>query len=50
MTHALLNLNQSLKPELKPVGLDQLLKGTERILRRVLQPLPESSASIRWYR
>src|SRR5882672_6843941 len=36
MTHALLNLNQSLKPELKPVGLDQLLKGTERILRRVL--------------
>src|SRR5579863_2627422 len=27
MTHALLNLNQSLKPELKPVGLDQLLKG-----------------------
>jgi two-component system cell cycle sensor histidine kinase/response regulator CckA len=36
MTHALLNLNQSLKPELKPIGLDQLLKGTERILRRVL--------------
>src|SRR5258706_221465 len=36
MTHALLNLNQSLKPELKPVGLDQLLKGTEGILRSAL--------------
>ena len=36
LAHALRNLNQSLKPELKPVGLDQLLKGTARILRRVL--------------
>jgi two-component system cell cycle sensor histidine kinase/response regulator CckA len=36
MTRALLNMNQSLKPELKPIGLDQLLKGTERILRKVL--------------
>src|SRR5579863_2084727 len=36
MTRALLNLGQSVKPELKPVALDQLFKGTERILRRVL--------------
>ena len=36
MTRALLNLGQSVKPELKPVQLDQLLKGTERILRKVL--------------
>jgi len=36
MTRALLNLGQSVKPELKPVALDQLLKGMERILRRVL--------------
>jgi len=36
MTRALLNLGQSVKPELRPVQLDQLLKGTERILRKVL--------------
>lgn len=36
MTRALLNLGQTVKPELKPVPLDQLLKGTERILRKVL--------------
>jgi CheY-like chemotaxis protein len=36
MTRALLNLGQSVKPELKLVSLDQLFKGTERILRRVL--------------
>jgi CheY-like chemotaxis protein len=36
MTRALLNLGQSVKPELKPVELDQLLKTTERILRKVL--------------
>src|SRR5438270_7444466 len=40
MTRALLNLGQTVKPELKPVELDQLLKGTERILRKVL---PSSS-------
>src|SRR6266436_2572050 len=31
MTSALLNLGQSVKPELRPVQMDQLLKGTERI-------------------
>jgi two-component system, cell cycle sensor histidine kinase and response regulator CckA len=36
MTHALLSLGQSVKPEIKPVELDQLLKATERILRKVL--------------
>src|SRR5579871_315101 len=36
MTHALLSLGQGVKPEIKPVELDQLLKGTERILRKVL--------------
>lgn len=36
MTRALLNLGQSVKPEMRPVQLDQLLKGTERILRKVL--------------
>ena len=36
MTRALLNLGQTVKPELKPVSLDQLFKGTERILRKVL--------------
>jgi CheY-like chemotaxis protein len=36
MTHALLSLGQSVKPEIKPVDLDQLLKATERILRKVL--------------
>jgi two-component system cell cycle sensor histidine kinase/response regulator CckA len=36
MTRALLNLGQTVRPELKPIGLDQLLKGTERILRKVL--------------
>jgi CheY-like chemotaxis protein len=36
MTRALLNLGQSVKPELRPVQLDLLLKGTERILRKVL--------------
>jgi hypothetical protein len=36
MTSALLNLGQSVKPELRPVQMDQLLKGTERILRKVL--------------
>jgi CheY-like chemotaxis protein len=36
MTRALLNLGQSVKPEMKTVQLDQLLKGTERILRKVL--------------
>src|SRR5437899_4524445 len=36
MTRGLLNLGQSVKPELKPVALDELLKSTERILRKVL--------------
>jgi len=36
MTRALLNLGLSVKPEMRPVQLDQLLKGTERILRKVL--------------
>jgi two-component system cell cycle sensor histidine kinase/response regulator CckA len=36
MTRALLSLGQSVKPEIKPVELDQLLKTTERILRKVL--------------
>lgn len=36
MTHALLSLGQGVKPEIKPVELDQLLKATERILRKVL--------------
>jgi hypothetical protein len=36
MTHALLSLGQGVKPEIKPVDLDQLLKATERILRKVL--------------
>ncbi len=36
MTRALLSLGQGVKPEIKPVELDQLLKGTERILRKVL--------------
>ena len=36
MTRALLNMGQSVKPEMRPVQLDQLLKGTERILRKVL--------------
>src|SRR3984893_14005051 len=36
MTRALLNLGRSVKPELKPVELDSLLRGTERILRKVL--------------
>jgi len=36
MTHALLSLGQDVKPEIKPVELDQLLKATERILRKVL--------------
>jgi len=36
MTHALLSMGQSVKPELKTVELDQLLKSTERILRKVL--------------
>ena len=36
MTRALLTLGQTVKPELKPVELGQLLKGTERILRKVL--------------
>jgi len=36
MTHALLGLGQGVKPEIKPVQLDQLLKATERILRKVL--------------
>src|SRR5271169_4448371 len=36
MTRALLNLGQGVKPELRTVQLDQLLKGTERILRKVL--------------
>lgn len=38
MTRALLNLGRSVKPELKPVELDTLLRGTERILRKVLPP------------
>jgi two-component system cell cycle sensor histidine kinase/response regulator CckA len=36
MTRALLSLGQGVKPEIKPVELDQLLKTTERILRKVL--------------
>ena len=36
MTRGLLNLGQSVKPELKSVALDELLKSTERILRKVL--------------
>src|SRR5712692_1355098 len=36
MTRALLNLGRTVKPELKPVALDELFKGTERILRKVL--------------
>jgi len=36
MTRALLSFGQSVKPEFKPVELDQLLRTTERILRKVL--------------
>ena len=36
MTRGLVRLTQSVKPELKPVRLDQLMKSTERILRRVI--------------
>jgi len=36
MTRALLTFGQGVKPELKPIELDPLLKTTERILRKVL--------------
>src|SRR5438128_1659846 len=38
MIRGLLGLSRSLKPELKPVSLDVLIKGTERVLRRVIPP------------
>lgn len=36
MTRGLVHLTQTVKPELKPIRLDQLMKSTERILRRVI--------------
>lgn len=36
MTRGLVHLTGTVKPELKPIRLDQLMKSTERILRRVI--------------
>lgn len=44
MTRGILTFSQTVKPELRPISLDQLLESTQRLLRRVIP----SSISVRF--